>query len=278
MHLPFKGGPDKAKELGCQTLQIFCGNPRGWHKSPLDPEVVKEFQNQLLQYKITPLTVHATYLINLAAPNDKIYQLSRDSFVMEVRRAAQLGAQFYVVHPGSHLRAGAKEGRERIAACVREAVAAVPKGPLILLENTAGGGSSLGGSFDDLALIMEEAKTSRLGICLDTCHTLSAGYDIRTPAGVKETLDLFDRALGLKRLHCLHINDSKGAPGSHLDRHEHIGAGQIGETGFRAFFGEERLWKLPAILETPREKPEDDLHDLRHAVKIARQAGATIDD
>src|SRR5208283_3560139 len=119
MHLPFKGGPERAKALGCQALQIFCGNPRGWHKSPLDPVFVREFKAQLAQYSLAPLVVHATYLINLAAPDDKIYQLSRDSFVMEVRRAAQLGAQFYVVHHGNHREAEASEGRARVAACVR---------------------------------------------------------------------------------------------------------------------------------------------------------------
>jgi len=274
MHLSFSGGPEHAKALGCQALQIFCGNPRGWQKSPLDPQFVKNYRQALDSLNIHPLVVHATYLINLAAPDEKIYKLSCDGFILELERAAQLGAQFYVIHIGNHKGSGVAEGRRRVAACVQAAVKAVPKGPEILFENTAGGGSTLGGTFEDVAGVIAEARTERLGMCLDTCHTLAAGYDIRTPAGVKEMLDCVERTVGLKRLRCLHINDSKGELGSHLDRHEHIGDGQIGRAGFRAFFADRRVWDLPAILETPRESPAEELDDLWRAIDIAIKAGA----
>lgn len=274
MHLTFSGGPARAKAIGAKSLQIFCGNPRGWQKSPLDPVFVKTFRSDLESACIEPLVVHATYLINLAAPDENIYKLSCQSFIMELERAAQLGAKFYVLHIGNHKGAGPDAGRKRVAACMQAAVKAVPNGPEILVENTAGGGTTLGTTFEEVAAMMDEAKTERLGLCLDTCHAIAAGYDIRTPAGVKKMLDCVESTVGLKRLRCLHVNDSKGEVGSHLDRHEHIGGGVIGKAGFRAFFADKRVWGLPAILETPREAEQDEPDDLWRAIEIAIEAGA----
>jgi deoxyribonuclease-4 len=279
MHLSFSNAPQLAREIGCQAVQVFCGNPRGWKKSPLDPKFVEQFRAGISAGGISPLVVHATYLINLAAPNERIYRLSCDSFVLEVARAAQLGAQYYVVHIGSHQGSGAAEGRRRVAACVKAAVRQVPNGPTILVENTAGGGSSLGGSFADIAAVIAEVATDRIGLCLDTCHALAAGYDVRSADGVKRTLDELERTVGFDRLHCLHLNDSKGALGSHIDRHEHIGEGQIGEAGFRALLSDKRLWQLPAILETPRDDPMvDDPLNVWHAIQIAVDVGAVKKD
>lgn len=274
MHLTFKSAPQRAREIGCKAVQIFCGNPRGWRKSPLDPEFVKQFRADLAASDVAPLVVHATYLINLAARDDFIYKLSSDSFVLEIARAAQLGARFYVVHIGNHMGAGAEAGRKRVAECIQRAVREVPNGPEILVENTAGGGTSLGTTFEEVAAVMAEAASDRLGLCFDTCHALAAGYDIRTPDGVAATLDKLDQTIGLKRLRCLHVNDSKGALGSHLDRHENIGQGEIGNAGFRALFSDKRLWNLPAILETPIDGPRDDLDNLWRALEIAIAAGA----
>jgi deoxyribonuclease-4 len=278
MHLTFSIGPQRAKELGCQALQIFCGNPRGWQKNPLDPEFVKKFRDDMKANGVGPLAVHATYLINLAARDDRLFKLSCDSFVMEVARAAQLGAQFYVVHIGNHMGAGADAGRKRVAHCIREAVKATPHGPEILVENTAGGGTSLGTTFEEVGAVIAEADCDRMGLCLDTCHALAAGYDFRTPAGAAKMLDTIDATIGLKRLRCLHLNDSKGELGSHLDRHEHIGKGQVGEAGFRALFSDKRVWDLPAILETPRDADDDELNDLWTAIKLAVDSGAVSAD
>lgn len=274
MHLTFSSGPARAKEIGAKVLQVFCGNPRGWQKKPLDPEFVKEFRAGVAGAGIDPVVVHATYLINLAARDDRFYTLSCESFVTEVARAAQLGAKFYVVHIGNHMGAGLDAGRKKVAACMQAAVKAVPDGPEILVENTAGGGTTLGTTFEEIALLFDECKTERLGLCLDTCHALAAGYDIRTPEGVSATLDNIDRTIGLKRLRCLHINDSKGELRSHLDRHEHIGKGQIGDAGFRALFADKRLRGLPAVLETPRDEPDSEPKDLWHAIELAIEAGA----
>jgi deoxyribonuclease-4 len=274
MHLSFKEGPARAKAIGARALQVFCGNPRGWQKTPLDPEFVKDFREQIAANDVSPVVVHATYLINLAARDDNFFKLSCESFATEVKRAKQIGAQFYVVHIGNHMGAGVDEGRKRVAHCINNGVNACDDSPEILVENTAGGGTSLGTTFEEVAAVMEEVKCDKLGLCLDTCHALAAGYDMKTPEGVGKTLDLIDKTIGLKRLRCLHLNDSKGDIGSHLDRHEHIAQGCIGPVGFKALFADKRLWDLPAILETPRDTPADETDDLWRAIEFAIEAGA----
>ncbi|HLX61148.1 MAG TPA: deoxyribonuclease IV [Planctomycetota bacterium] len=274
MHLTFSSGPALARTLGCQALQIFCGNPRGWLKTPLDSDFIKSFRAGVVEANLDPIIVHATYLINLAARNDEIYQKSSDAFITELKRSHQLGARFYVLHIGNHMGAGPDAGRARVAEAMRRAEREVPGAPEILVENTAGGGTSLGTTFEEVAAVMQAANTERLGLCLDTCHALAAGYDIRTPAGVAQMLDIVDRTVGLKRLRCLHFNDSKGPLGSHLDRHEHIGKGEIGLAGFKALLADKRLWNLPAILETPKELPTSDVDNLWLTIELALAAGA----
>jgi len=273
LHLPLRNGPQLARELGCKTLQVFCGNPRGWRKAPFDSQFLAEFKTELAAAKIDPLVVHASYLINLATPDERLYQRSREAFIEELERSAQLGARYYVIHSGTHKGAGAAEGIRRVASCVREALARVPHGPEILLENSAGGGTELGATFEELSAMLDACQSRRAGMCLDTCHALIAGYEIRTRQTATKTLDRLARTVGLERLRCLHVNDSKGDLGSRLDRHQHIGRGFIGSAGFRAFFSDRRLWHLPAILETPKEKPNDDPNNLWHALKLAIAAG-----
>ncbi|MBI3830116.1 MAG: deoxyribonuclease IV [Planctomycetes bacterium] len=267
--------PDRGRAIGCRALQIFSGNPRGWTKAPQVPERVEEFKEAVKAAKIDPVVVHATYLINLAAPDDPIFKLSVDTFLDELRRSAALGARFYVVHSGSHKGQGEEKGRQRIIEALRRADREVPDRPEILLENTAGTANSLGTTFEDLAKLLDGAAIPRNGVCFDTCHALAAGYEIRTAEGAARTLDDFDRIVSLQRLRCLHVNDSKGGLGSHLDRHEHIGKGEIGEAGFKAFFADKRVWNLPAILETPLDQPDDDRRNLWKAVELAVESGAT---
>ena len=275
MHLPLKNGPQLARALGCKALQVFCGNPRGWRRAPFDPQFLARFRAELADAKLDPLLVHASYLINLATPDERLYRLSREAFIEELKRAAQLGARYYVVHSGNHTGAGTAAGIQRVAACVREALARVPQGTEILLENSAGGGTELGATFEEISAMLEACRSARAGMCLDTCHALIAGYEIRTPQGAAATIDRLARTVGLERLRCLHVNDSKGDLGTRLDRHQHIGRGFIGAAGFRAFFSDGRLWHLPAILETPKEQPNDDLDNLWRAVEFAVAAGAT---
>jgi deoxyribonuclease-4 len=278
LHLPTGGGlvkaPQRAREIGCRALQLFCGNPRAFRKPPLDEERVAEFRAEVAQAQLEPVVVHATYLINLAAPDDNIYRLSVSAFLDELRRSAALGARFYVVHSGSHKGTGEEGGRARVREALRRALGEVPSAPEVLLENTAGTANSLGTTVQDLAALLEGAPAGRVGLCLDTCHALAAGYELRTPEGAAALLDDLDRVLSLSRLRCLHVNDSKGGLGSRLDRHAHIGAGALGAPGLRTFLSDRRLWELPAILETPLDGPDDDRRNLRRAVELAVAAGA----
>lgn len=278
LHLSIGGrladAAENGRAIGCQALQIFSGNPRGWKKPPMDMERVGEFRAAVAAAGIEPVVVHATYLINLAAPEDGVYGLSVGTFLDELRRSAALGARYYVVHSGSHKGQGEELGRRRIIEALRRANGELAERPEILLENTAGTANSLGTTFEDLALLLEGAACPRVGVCFDTCHALAAGYELRTPDSAGKLLDQFERVLGLQHLRCLHVNDSKGGLGSHLDRHAHIGAGAIGARGFRAFFSDRRLWELPAILETPQDDPDDARRNLRQAVELARAAGA----
>jgi deoxyribonuclease IV len=274
MHLSFSTGPGSAKEIGANALQIFCGNPRGWEKRPLDAAFVARYREDLKTHAIAPLVVHATYLINLAAPDDHIYRQSCESFAIELQRSAQLGAAFYVIHIGNHKGSGFEAGRERVGFAVKHAFKNVADAPTVLFENTSGSGTTLGTTFEDVAAVLNACGDNRVGLCLDTCHALAAGYDMRTPAGVKQMLDSVEKTVGLQRFHCIHLNDSKGELGSKLDRHEHIGEGQIGLDGFRAFFADKRVHGLPVILETPQDEPSDRVRDLWTAFDLAEKAGA----
>jgi len=274
MHLSPVSGPQRGHAIGCKALQIFCGNPRGWSKSPQDPQRVQAFRRDVAEAQLDPVVVHATYLINLAAPEAQTYKLSVETFLDELRRAHALGAAFYVVHCGSHKGQGEAEGRRRLSDALRRADREVPQRPEILLENTVGTAHSLGTTFEDLRILLDDAGVARAGVCLDTCHLLAAGYEIRTREAAAHMLDEADRVLSLKRLRCLHVNDSKGGLGSRLDRHEHLGKGEIGEDGFKALFSDRRLWHLPAILETPLDKPDDDRINLWKAVELAVSVGA----
>lgn len=277
VHLSMSEGPSRGAQIGCQALQIFCGNPRAWSKKPLEADEVSAFREGVREAGLDPVVVHATYLINLAAPDQRIWDLSVAAFIEELDRSQTLGAKYYVVHSGSHKGEGEDLGRKRIAEAIKRADRELPKRPEILLENTAGTKNSLGTTWKDLAILLDGAGAGRTGICMDTCHSLAAGYEIRTPDGVRRTLDELEADLGLARLRCLHINDSKGDLNSRIDRHDHIGAGAIGAAGFRAFFADSRLWQLPAILETPQDEPDDDHRDLWHAVELACEAGAVSD-
>jgi deoxyribonuclease-4 len=266
MHLPagksLASAAERGGEIGCRALQIFSGNPRGWSKPPLDPQAVAAFKAAVQNAGIDPVVVHATYLINLAAPDQNIYDLSVTAFLDELKRSAELGARLYVVHCGSHKGTGEIPARERVRAALAKACK-LPVAPTVLLENTAGTSNSMGTSLHDLKALADGFPADRVGFCFDTCHALAAGFEIRTPAGVKDVLDDIDQVLGLARLRCLHLNDSKGDLLSRLDRHEHIGDGTLGAKGIQAFLSDPRLWGLPVILETPQDEDDDDLRDMR---------------
>jgi deoxyribonuclease-4 len=259
----------EAAELGCETVQIFSRNPRGWLAAPLAPEQVREFFDARERHAISPVVIHAPYLINLAAPDPTIWQRSVSAFRNEVKRAVELRADYLVVHPGSAKEQSAEFG---IQACVRGIKSAVRRvkldGLTILIENTAGQGGQIGRTFEQVGEILAGLDGLPVGCCLDTAHTYAAGYDIATKAGLEETVSLIERHVGLKRISVIHANDTKVPLGGRVDRHWHIGEGNLGLKAFRDLVNHPALTRLPFILETPKQTPDDDPRNIAALKKL----------
>jgi len=257
-HMSITGGLDKSvargSSIGCETIQIFTKSNQQWRAKPLEVEDVARFQAARAASGITPIIAHAAYLINLAAPDDDAWDKSLESFIMEVERCATLQLPFIVVHPGAHGGAGEDAGLSRITRALDECFTRhQDERVTVLLETTAGQGSSVGSKFEHLAEIMERCLyPERLGICLDTCHAFAAGYDLRTPESYEQTIASLDHLVGLEHLKAIHLNDSLGDLGGHLDRHAHIGMGKLGLEAFRLLLNDPRLKHLPMVLETPK--------------------------
>lgn len=260
------GGVVKAFERGaaieCESLQIFVKSPNQWRAKPLAEADVAAFREQHAASGL-PVVAHAAYLINLASPKEDVHAASLVGLADELDRCDALGLAGLVVHPGGHLGSGVEVGIESIAKSIDAILAAREQGSTtLLLENTAGQGTSLGGRFEELgAMLRLLDQPDRVGVCLDTCHAYSSGYDLVSPDGYEAMLAEFDAAIGLAKLHCLHINDSKHPLGSHKDRHENIGEGLIGADAFARIVNDARLAHLPMILETPMG--DDDLGHAR---------------
>jgi deoxyribonuclease-4 len=261
---------ERAQGIGCDTFQIFSRNPRGWAAKPLVSTEADAFRTALAASGIAPAVDHMPYLPNLASPKDEPYERSVLALADELARAAALGIPFVVTHLGHHLGTGGDVGEARVIAALDRAVGPAPPGVMLLLENTAGEKNSVGSHFGSIARILEGcACPDRLGVCLDTCHAFGAGYDLRGRDGVAETLAAFDDAIGLSRLHVVHCNDSKGALGSGLDRHEHVGLGFIGEEGFRLILHRPELAALPFICETPEDGRRDGAGNIAKVRELA---------
>jgi deoxyribonuclease-4 len=260
---------DRAVELGCTTFQIFTRNPRGWTYTKLKKAEVDEFRRKFEAAGFRVAMAHMPYLPNIASPKKDIYEKSVRSLVAELERCGALGLELLVVHVGSHLGAGLEKGVEQVANAVNRAVEAVDNQVKVLLENMAGQRNSCGSRFEDIAEILSRVKNAdRVGVCLDTCHLLAAGYDIRSEEAVDATISRFDKVVGLNRLWAVHLNDSKGALGSGLDRHEHIGMGNIGENGFKAFINHPAIRDKPMVIETPEDKRGNYATDLAKLRKL----------
>jgi deoxyribonuclease-4 len=260
---------DRAVELGCTTFQIFTRNPRGWTYTKLKKAEVDEFRRKFEAAGFSVAMAHMPYLPNIASPKKDIYEKSVRSLVAELERCGALGLELLVVHVGSHLGAGLEKGVEQVANAVNRAVEAVDNQVKVLLENMAGQRNSCGSRFEDIAEILSRVKNAdRVGVCLDTCHLLAAGYDIRSEEAVDATISRFDKVVGLNRLWAVHLNDSKGALGSGLDRHEHIGMGNIGENGFKAFINHPAIRDKPMVIETPEDERGDYATDLAKLRKL----------
>ena len=255
-HMSAAGGPHNAlliaKTANCQCVQLFSANQRQWQVKPLTTEQIDLFKETAKTTALSPLVVHASYLINLAAINKTTLNQGLAALKQEFQRCDQLGIDYVVLHPGAHMEKGENAGLKKIVTSLNH-VLQEDWNCQLLLETTAGQGTSLGHRFEQLAYIIENIeRPDRLGVCLDTCHVFAAGYDLRTPETYRDTIKQFDKTIGLSRLKVVHVNDSKTPFNSHVDRHEHITKGRIGRTAFRNLMTDPRITKLPLILETPK--------------------------
>jgi deoxyribonuclease-4 len=255
-----------AAELGANTFQIFSSSPRMWRARPPNPGQIKLLKAARERFDLNPLVIHVSYLVNLASADPVIRAKSIAAFRGELERAAAIGAEYLVLHPGSHKERSVEEGIADFVAALRDAAAGFqPRGLTVLLENTAGAGSHLGSRFEELASIREragEVTDLPIGYCLDTCHLLAAGFDITTPAGLRATVRSAESLLGLDNVRVFHVNDSKTPLGSRVDRHGHIGEGHIPLAAFRRILKHPKLRGKPFILETPIDEPGDDRRNL----------------
>lgn len=259
-HMSIAGGArmaiERGRSINCTAIQIFVKNNIQWFARPLSKQEIREFLNHTQRGELRSIFAHANYLINLAATNPQFHANSLRALAEELTRADQFELPFLVLHPGAHLGAGEEAGLKKIAKSINRVFENIPKVKTkIALETTAGQGSCLGEKFEHLAYIVENVREpERLCVCLDTAHVFAAGYDIGTEKGARAAFRDFDRIVGLDRLVAIHVNDSKTARGSRVDRHEHIGQGRIGLDAFRFIMRDRRFKKIPKVLETPKGK------------------------
>lgn len=263
---------DRARALGCNTMQIFSRNPRGWQVAGLDKSDVLKFIKLKKEYDINPVVIHIPYIINLATPNDRLYRMSIDAYIEDIKRADELGAEYFVTHLGSHTGSGEEGGIRRFSEALGRILENAKPKTTILLENTAGPGSCIGYKFEHIKKILDSVGNRKnLDVCLDTAHTFEAGYDIRTASGLKKALRNFDKLIGLKRVKVVHFNDSLSPVGSHVDRHEHLGKGEIGLQALAGIINHPGLKDAAFIMETPKESDKDDKRNIAIARKMCKK-------
>lgn len=281
-HMSIAGGYYKsveaAAEASCDCVQLFTKNNNQWRAKAITDDDAKRFRDAMDAHEIDHPISHASYLINLASPDDELWSKSIDAMVVELQRADLLGIPYVIVHPGSFTTSSEEEGISRIAEAFNEIhrnhkrIKAVT-----LLENTAGQGTNLGWQFEQLAAMLKKIKsTRRMGVCIDTCHAFAAGYDMSTPAAYRKTIKSLDDNVGIERVRAFHLNDSKKDLGSRVDRHEHIGRGQMGLDPFRHLLNDRRFANVPMYLETPkgseneRDLDQINLETLRGLIKPSK--------
>ncbi|HEY6407249.1 MAG TPA: deoxyribonuclease IV, partial [Ktedonobacteraceae bacterium] len=268
-----------AREIGCNAIQIFAGNPTGWRTAADDPVGCAAFAQAASECGLDPVVIHAPYLINLASPDEIIWEKSITLLRWNLQRGDLLGARYVVFHTGSHRGSGIDAGIARIAEAIARILPETPPEVMLLLENDVGAGNALGHSFEHIGAVLKllSAYADRLGVCLDTAHLWGAGHDISSAETVQLVLKQFDEAVGLERLKVIHLNDTKMALGSHRDVHARIGEGIIAEDGLRAFLSDPRVAHAAVLLETPIETDdggkEDWEHDKQHLQRVKSLMG-----
>ncbi|MES1227860.1 MAG: deoxyribonuclease IV [Armatimonadota bacterium] len=256
-HMPTSGGLPAAirdgKDIGCTTVQVFTSSPRQWASKPVTDEMAASLQAALKETEIGDHVVsHDTYLINLSAPDLEIRRKSLEALTREMNRCGKLGIPYVVSHMGAHAGQGVSEGLKLVAEGAKEVLANSPSNVTLLMETTAGQGSSLNARFEEIAEVFDlTGSPSNLAICLDTCHIFAAGYNLVTPDAYTKTFEEFERLIGVHRIKVVHVNDSQKGLGTRVDRHAHLGEGMIGETAFRCLVHDSRFENVPLVVETP---------------------------
>jgi len=279
-HVSIAGGIansiDNAKKLGCSAFQIFTRNPRGWAVNPLQRNEISTFKNRLSTSGVEDrsVAVHMPYLPNLSGPPGDLYQRSIKTLADEIKRCDLLGISYLVIHLGSHMGRGSNSGVDQLVNALRAAIEETQPADelVVLLENNAGYRNSVGATLEELRLILDRLDCStRFGICIDTCHLFASGYDLRTKDDVLIICEKLKNIVGLKTIKLIHLNDAKGALGSNLDRHEHIGLGSIGVEGFTALLNQRLINALPIIMETPVDKRRGNQQNLKVVLDILKK-------
>jgi deoxyribonuclease-4 len=281
-HMPLHSNAVKAVEtarnIGCDAIQIFASNPTGWRPTAGNGASCAAFARATIEFDLQPVVIHAPYLINLASPDESIWEKSIGLLQWTLQRGALLGASSVVFHTGSHRGSGVDAGIVRIAQAIGRILPETPPEVMLLLENDVGAGDSLGHSFEQLgaALALLPEYDERLGICIDTAHLWGAGHDISTAAAAHQVLQEIDGTIVLKRLKIIHLNDTEKALGSHRDVHARLGEGIIGEEGLRVLLHDPRLSQAAVILETPIKTDEQDKEDWEHDKQQIARARALM--
>jgi deoxyribonuclease-4 len=277
-HLSIAGGCDlaltRAAALEIAACQLFTKNASQWKAKPLDQAVIERFREQRVATGMRHLVAHDSYLINIASPADELWEKSRLALMEELDRCDQLGVAYLVSHPGGHMGTGEDVGMRRVAEAINRIHAERPNGEtVLLLETTAGQGTALGRTFEEIAGILALVDDKRrAAVCLDTCHIFAAGYDIRDRETYDATMQAFDNVIGLDQIKFIHLNDSKKGLGSRVDRHTHIGEGELGLSAFELLVNDPRMAGLPGILETPKgDTDEEDRRNLATLRSLVRE-------
>jgi deoxyribonuclease-4 len=282
-HMSIAGGHalaiDRAADYAMTACQIFTKNANQWAAKPIDPELAEAFQARVAASDVAFLVAHDSYLINLGSPDDTLWERSVAAFGDELLRCHQLGVAWLVTHPGAHMGSGVEAGMRRVATALNRLFDQHPDYAVtVLLETTAGQGTTLGRTFEELAGILALIEDqSRVAVCFDTCHVFAAGYDLRDTVTFAATMQNFDEIIGLGRLRVFHLNDSKKPLGARVDRHEHIGEGELGTEAFNLLLNDPRFIEHPGILETPKgDDGEEDRRNMTTLRELAGRAGATV--
>jgi deoxyribonuclease-4 len=251
---------DRGEQVGCEAMQIFTKSNNQWRARPLREQEIARYHERQTETGITPVVSHASYLLNLGTPDDNLWEKSYQSLLVEMERCDTLSIPYLVIHPGAHVGSGTEAGLRRVADALDRVARERPDlQVMVCIEGTAGQGTTLCHRFEEIAeLFSLVSEPERLGVCLDTCHLFAAGYELRNPAGYEETITRFNDLLGLHRLKVWHFNDSKKGLASRVDRHMHIGEGELGLEPFRLILNDPRFSDLPGLLETPKSP---DMHE-----------------